>query len=328
MDSATSTTDHSITVHLSPDELVDALREEVEQGLGSTPMELSPKFLYDDRGCELFDQITRLEEYYPTRAERTILEQHAGEIVESAGADTLIELGSGTSDKTRLLIEAMSDADSLDRFVAFDVAEATLRDAVAKLRAEHPTVDVRGVVGDFNVHLGELPRGGTRMVAFLGGTIGNLHPHERAGFLDSLAATFEPGDSLLLGTDLVKDRDRLVAAYDDRQGVTAEFNRNVLSVINRELGGDFDTAGFEHVARFDEEGSFIEMRLRAVGDHSVRIDDLDMDLRFTDGDEVRTEISTKFEPDRVRDELRSAGLEPVGVWTDPAGDYALWLAER
>ena len=320
--------DRSITVHLTPAQLLEALREEVVRGLGAAPMELSPKWLYDERGCELFDQITRLEEYYPTRAERWILEHHADEIVDSAGADTLIELGSGTSDKTRLLIDAMSYANSLERFVAFDVAEQTLRDAVSKLRAEHPDVDVQGVVGDFNLHLDELPRGGTRMVAFLGGTIGNLHPHERSGFLDSLASTFEPGDSLLLGTDLVKDRRRLVAAYDDRSGVTAEFNRNVLSVINRELGGNFDTAGFEHVARFDEEGSFIEMRLRAVGEHSVRIDDLDMELTFSDGDELRTEISTKFEPDGVRAELRAAGLEPKRLWTDEDGDYAVWLAIR
>lgn len=320
--------DQSITVHLTPAQLLEALREEVVRGLGAAPMELSPKWLYDERGCELFDQITRLEEYYPTRAERWILEHHADEIVDSAGADTLIELGSGTSDKTRLLIDAMSYANSLERFVAFDVAEQTLRDAVSKLRAEHPDVDVQGVVGDFNLHLDELPRGGTRMVAFLGGTIGNLHPHERSGFLDSLASTFEPGDSLLLGTDLVKDRRRLVAAYDDRSGVTAEFNRNVLSVINRELGGNFDTAGFEHVARFDEEGSFIEMRLRAVGEHSVRIDDLDMELSFSDGDELRTEISTKFEPDGVRAELRAAGLEPERLWTDEDGDYAVWLAIR
>ena len=320
--------DRSITVHLTPAQLLEALREEVVRGFGAAPMELSPKWLYDERGCELFDQITRLEEYYPTRAERWILEHHADEIVDSAGADTLIELGSGTSDKTRLLIDAMSYANSLERFVAFDVAEQTLRDAVSKLRAEHPDVDVQGVVGDFNLHLDKLPRGGTRMVAFLGGTIGNLHPHERSGFLDSLASTFEPGDSLLLGTDLVKDRRRLVAAYDDRSGVTAEFNRNVLSVINRELGGNFDTAGFEHVARFDEEGSFIEMRLRAVGEHSVRIDDLDMELTFSDGDELRTEISTKFEPDGVRAELRAAGLEPKRLWTDEDGDYAVWLAIR
>ncbi len=203
MSSTMSHPDAPVTVHLSPDDMVKELRREVEEGLTATPRELSPKWLYDERGCELFDQITRLEEYYPTRAERAILELHADEIVRAAGADTLIELGSGTSDKTRLLIDAMVSAGVLTRFVAFDVAEPTLRDAVAKLAAEHPDVQIQGVVGDFNVHLDELPRGGRRMVAFLGGTIGNLHHEQRAGFLASLATTLEPGDSLLLGTDLV-----------------------------------------------------------------------------------------------------------------------------
>lgn len=328
MPRSTSSTGDPVTVHLPPDASGRALRSEVAAGLTASPKELSPKWLYDDRGCELFDQITRLPEYYPTRAERSILAAHAGEIVERSGADTLIELGSGTSDKTRLLLDALRDAGRLERFVAFDVAEATLRDAVAKLSIDYPQTRVLGVVGDFNVHLDQLPDGGTRMVAFLGGTIGNLHPPQRAAFLSAVHDALAPGDSLLLGTDLVKDRDRLVAAYDDSAGVTAAFNKNLLDVLNRELAADFDLERFDHVARFDEDGSFIEMRLRSRGEQQVLVRDLDLTVHFDDGEDLRTEISTKFQPQRVRSELVGAGLTPLAHWTDAAGDFALWLARR
>ncbi len=324
----TSTTGDPVTVHLPPEAMARALRSEVAVGLSSSPKELSPKWLYDDRGCELFDEITRLAEYYPTRAERSILEAHADEIVERSGADSLIELGSGTSDKTRLLLDALRDVGRLDRFVAFDVAEATLRDAIAKLSIDHPGTEVLGVVGDFNEHLGALPRGGTRLVAFLGGTIGNLHPAQRAEFLSAVHETLAPGDALLLGTDLVKDRGRLVAAYDDSAGVTAAFNKNLLHVLNRELDADFDLDRFDHVARFDEDGSFIEMRLRSRGAQQVEVRALDMTVQFDDGEDLRTEISTKFQPQRVRAELQAAGLQPEACWTDTAGDFALWLARR
>ncbi len=328
MPRSTSTTGDPVTVHLPPEAMDRALRSEVAVGLSASPKELSPKWLYDDRGCELFDEITRLAEYYPTRAERSILEAHATEIVERSGADTLIELGSGTSDKTRLLLDALRDAGRLDRFVAFDVAEATLRDAIAKLSIDHPGTEVLGVVGDFNEHLGALPRGGTRLVAFLGGTIGNLHPAQRAEFLSAVHDTLVPDDALLLGTDLVKDRGRLVAAYDDSAGVTAAFNKNLLQVLNRELDADFDLDRFDHVARFDEDGSFIEMRLRSRGAQQVEVRALDMTVQFDDGEDLRTEISTKFQPQRVRAELLTAGLQPEACWTDTAGDFALWLARR
>ena len=321
-------TDEPVTVHLPPDAMQRSLRAEVAAGLASRPKELSPKWLYDDRGCELFDQITRLPEYYPTRAERAILAEHATEIVERSGADTLIELGSGTSDKTRLLLDALRDAGRLDAFVAFDVAEPTLREAVAELTLDYPATRVVGVVGDFNEHLTQLPSEGTRLIAFLGGTVGNLHPDERAAFLSSAHDAMNPGDTLLLGTDLVKDRARLVAAYDDAAGVTAAFNKNLLDVLNRELGADFDAEGFDHVARFDEDGSFIEMRLRSRREQQVVVRDLEMTVRFDQGEDLRTEISTKFQPARVRSELAAAGLTPLAHWTDPDGDFALWLARR
>jgi L-histidine N-alpha-methyltransferase len=273
-------TDDPVSVHLPPDAMATALRSEVAAGLTAEPKELSPKWLYDDRGCELFDQITRLPEYYPTRTERSILADRASEIVSISGADTVVELGSGTSDKTRLLLDAFAESGQLERFVAFDVAEPTLRDAVAKLAVDYAGVEVLGVVGDFNEHLDAIPDGGRRMVVFLGGTIGNLHPPQRAHFLASLAAAMAPGDTLLLGTDLVKERDRLVAAYDDGAGVTAAFNKNLLDVLNRELDGDFDPEQFDHVARFDEDGSFIEMRLRSRTDQRVVLGALDLQVDF------------------------------------------------
>ncbi len=328
MSSSTTSGDGAITVHLHPDAFEQSLRQEVADGLTRFPKELSPKWLYDDLGCELFDQITRLPEYYPTRAERKILETRADEIVRLSAADTLIELGSGTSDKTRLLLDAFAGAGRLDRFVALDVAEATLRDAVAKLSVDYSSTEVLGVVGDFNVHLDQLPSGGRRLIAFLGGTVGNLHPDERATFLAAAASTMTPGDTLLLGTDLVKDRRRLVDAYDDAQGVTAAFNLNLLDVLNRELDGDFDRSRFEHVARFDEDGSFIEMRLRSVAEQQVHLASIDLTVEFARGEELRTEISTKFRPGSVRAELTDAGLDPIGQWTDPDDDFALWLARR
>ncbi len=234
--------------HLGPDEAYGALRADVLAGLTATPKMLPPKWFYDEYGSELFDEITGLPEYYPTRAERAVLDLHAGEIAQASAATTLVELGSGTSDKTRLLLDALRDAGTLRRFVPFDVDRSVLLTAGAAIAQEYPGVEVAAVCGDFERHLGELPRGGRRLVAFLGSTIGNLEPGPRARFLSALAATLDPGDSLLLGTDLVKDSERLVAAYDDGAGVTTAFNRNVLTVINRELKGDFDLEAFDHVA--------------------------------------------------------------------------------
>jgi L-histidine Nalpha-methyltransferase len=315
-----------VDVHLEPGTMARALEADVRAGLGASPKTLPPKWFYDDRGSELFDAITRLPEYYPTRTERGILLDHARDVTELTKADTLVELGSGTSEKTRILLDALRDAGTLDRFVPFDVSEQTLRDAAAAVAQEYDGVRVHAVVGDFEHHLGEIPAGGTRVVAFLGSTIGNFAPGPRAQFLADLARNLAPGDALLLGTDLVKDVDRLVAAYDDDAGVTAEFNRNVLRVLNRELTADFDPAAFAHVARFDPESEWIEMRLRAEGAQVVAIRDLDLTVRFADGEEMRTEISAKFRPAGVEAELAAAGLELAEWWTDPAGDFALSLS--
>lgn len=316
-----------VDVHLSNDEIDAALAADVRAGLTAAPKELPPKWFYDDRGSDLFDQITRLPEYYPTRAERSILDVHAGDIATVTRADTLVELGSGTSEKTRVLLDALADAGTLGRFVAFDVSEQTLRDAATAIADEY-AVAVHAVVGDFERHLDRIPDGGRRVVAFLGGTIGNFLPGDRARFLGAIASGLGPDDSLLLGTDLVKDRGRLVAAYDDAAGVTAAFNKNVLQVVNTRLDADFDPDRFEHVARFDEEHEWIEMCLRTPAATRVRVGALDLDVAFADGEEMRTEISAKFTRARVEAVMGDVGLRLEQWWTDPAGDFALSLARR
>jgi len=268
-----------------------------------------------------------LPEYYPTRAERSILDVHAGDIATVTRADTLVELGSGTSEKTRVLLDALADAGTLGRFVPFDVSEQTLRDAATAIADEY-AVAVHAVVGDFERHLDRIPDGGRRVVAFLGGTIGNFLPGDRARFLGAIASGLGPDDSLLLGTDLVKDRGRLVAAYDDAAGVTAAFNKNVLQVVNTRLDADFDPDRFEHVARFDEEHEWIEMCLRTPAATRVRVGALDLDVAFADGEEMRTEISAKFTRARVEAVMGDVGLRLEQWWTDPAGDFALSLARR
>jgi L-histidine Nalpha-methyltransferase len=302
------------------------LRADAHAGLTASPKILPPKWFYDEEGCRLFDEITRLPEYYPTRTERAILGRHAGDIAGRTSADTLVELGSGTSEKTRLLLDALSAHGSLRRFVPFDVSEPTLRDAASAIELEYPGVDVHAVVGDFERHLDRLPRGGTRLVAFLGSTIGNLDPDGRARFYRSIAAGLAPEDALLLGTDLVKDPRRLQAAYDDDAGVTAAFNRNVLSVLNRELDADFAPERFAHIARWSREQEWIEMHLRSQGAQTVRVQELDLQVEFADGEEMRTEISAKFRRERVEAELAAAGLALAAWWTDADGDFALSLS--
>ncbi len=314
-----------VDVHLTDDEIDAALAADVRTGLTAEPKELPPKWFYDDRGSDLFDQITRLPEYYPTRAERSILDARADDIAATTKADTLVELGSGTSEKTRLLLDALAGAGALTRFVPFDVSEQTLRDAAAAIADEYD-ISVHAVVGDFERHLDRIPTGGRRVVAFLGGTIGNFLPEARTRFLRAIADGLGPDDSLLLGTDLVKDRHRLVAAYDDAAGVTAEFNKNVLLVVNQRLDADFDPGCFEHVARFDEEQEWIEMRLRASRATTVRVHALDLSVEFAAGEEMRTEISAKFTRARVEQVMQDAGLRLEHWWTDPPGDFALSLS--
>ncbi|MCU4184754.1 L-histidine N(alpha)-methyltransferase [Acidiferrimicrobium sp. IK] len=324
----TTTDSQPVEVHLTPEDVAASLASDVRVGLTSDPKWLPAKWLYDQRGCELFEAITELPEYYPTRAERALLAAHAPEIAAVAPATTLIELGSGTSEKTRLLIAALQAQGSLRRFVAFDVAEPTLRAAVADLSEAHEELVVEGIVGDFERHLDRLSPGPGRMVAFLGGTIGNFDEPNRLRFFSTMAAALEPGEWLLLGTDLVKDPARLVAAYDDAEGVTAAFETNVLAVLNHELGADFDLERFGYVARWDPDLERIEMGVRSLGAQSVRILALDMKLELLDGEEISTEVSAKFRRVGVSRELAAHGFEMVGWWTDPDGDFAVSCARR
>jgi L-histidine Nalpha-methyltransferase len=317
-----------LEVLLRPDDLRRRLRQDAKIGLAATPKTMPPTWLYDERGCELFDDITRLPEYYPTRRETALLASHAAEIAQSTGADTLVELGSGTCEKTPTLLDALTAGSRLTRFVPFDVAEGTTREAACRLVARYSGLSVHGIVGDFREQLWALPDGGRRMVAFLGGTFGNLQPSDRAAFLGVLVGVMAAGDTLLIGCDLVKDRRRLIAAYDDATGVTAAFNRNLLTRLNRELGANFDPSAFAHVALFDEANSWIEMRLRARCRQRVQVVGLDLDVDFDTGEYLRSEISTKFVPDAFRSELGGAGLHELAWWTDPAGDYALSLWGR
>jgi L-histidine Nalpha-methyltransferase len=312
-----------LTRTLPEDATGAALRADVLNGLTRTPKTLPPKWFYDALGSELFDRITELPEYYPTRAEREILLGRAAEIAAASGARTLVELGSGSSDKTRHLLDAMPE---LHAYVPVDVSESALRQAGEALVAERPGLEVHALIADFTagIRLPETP--GPRLVAFLGSTIGNLVPEERAAFLASVRALLAPGDALLLGTDLVKDEAVLVAAYDDSAGVTAAFNKNVLSVMNRELGADFDPGAFEHVALWDAEREWIEMRLRSRTAQTVKVPALDLAVDFAAGEELRTEVSAKFRREGVTAELATAGLDLTHWWTDEEGRFALSLS--
>jgi L-histidine N-alpha-methyltransferase len=320
-----STRAPSLDVHLRSGDLREALERDVRTGLQADQKWLPPVWFYDDRGSALFDEITRLPEYYLTRAERRLLESYSGEIAERSGAEVLVELGAGTCEKSRILLDALSETKTLKKYVPLDVSDQTLLDAATAIAADYPDLQVHAVVGDFSQHIGRLPADGRRLVVFLGSTIGNLGPEQRSRFLFDLDCTLTHGDSLLLGTDLVKDRSRLLAAYDDAAGVTAEFNRNVLLVLNRELGANFDPSQFEHVAVWNESESHIEMRLRSLLDQSVLIKELDLEVQFARGEDLLTETSAKFTREGVEKELSAAGFVVDTMWEDPEG-FLLTLA--
>ena len=315
-----------VDVHLGPEELAENLRADAAAGLTAAPKELLPKWFYDERGSALFDAITRLPEYYLTRRESEILRTRTGEIAALTQADTIIELGSGRSAKTRILLDAFFERRLLRRFAPFDVSEPVLRASAAALLARYPGIEVHAVVADIEQHLAHLPRGERRLVAFLGSTIGNFPPARRRACLAEIAAGLQPGDAFLVGTDLVKEAEMLEAAYDDPAGVTAAFNRNILWVLNRELEAEFAPERFDHIARWNEAQEWIEMLLRSQTAQTVRVGALGLAVEFAAGEEMRTEISAKFRREGFEAELAAAGLELAHWWTDPSGDFALTLA--
>lgn len=318
---------------LPPDFAQRSLRRDVLDGLVGLPKRLPPTWLYDAVGSELFEQITLLPEYYPTRCERQILHAHAAEAVQLAGADTIVELGSGSSLKTHLLLDALTATTrargDTATYIALDVSEEALRQACGRLAQRYTRLSLHAVRADFTHQDGLRPlsqaRAARRLVAFLGGTIGNLEPVPRAAFLATLRQSLSPGDHLLLGADLVKSPEILLPAYDDAAGVTAQFDLNVLQVLNRELDGDFCRSLFRHRAVWDPHTEWIEMRLRAVRAHDVHLRRLGLRIPFAKGEELRTEVSAKFRRERLQAELAIAGFEPVRWWTDPAGMFSLSL---
>ena len=317
----------AIDVHVPRDGVLAGLAEDAREGLSCPFKELPPKYFYDERGSQLFEAITELPEYYPTRAERSILESRSEEIVAAADAGILIELGSGSAAKTRRVLDAMRDADLLDAYVPVDISEEITRETAATLVDEYPGLRVHGIVCDYETHLERVPREEGALIAFLGGTIGNFRPGPRRSFLARIATLMYPGDRFLLGVDLAKEPARLEAAYNDAAGVTAEFNKNVLHVLNRELDADFDVDAFEHVAFWDADNEWVDIRLRSLTEQFIDVRELDMRVHFARNEEMRTEISTKFTRDRLERTYGDAGLELVEWWTDPDELFALSLAK-
>ena len=302
------------------------LARDAREGLSARPKRLPPRWFYDERGCRLFEEITRLPEYYLTRAEEALLARIAARVMASVRPSEIVELGSGSSRKTNALLAAMRAVGSGDRYVAFDCAEESIRQAARALQAQFAWLSVDGVVGDFACDVARIPRGGRRLVAFLGSTVGNLDEAERAAFFGSVGELLHEGDRLLLGVDLVKDGAVLHAAYDDAQGVTARFNLNMLSVMNAQLGAAFPLDAFLHVARWVPERSRIEMHLRALRALEVPVPGAGVVARFAEGEEMLTEISCKFTRDGVASELGDAGLR-VESWDDDTR-FALLVAAR
>ncbi|MFC4033049.1 L-histidine N(alpha)-methyltransferase [Streptomyces polygonati] len=311
---------------LPADYFSSTLRADVLRGLTTTPRTLPPKWFYDKRGSDLFEQITRLPEYYPTRAEQEILTRRAPEIATLTRAATLIELGSGSSRKTRLLLDALTAGGTLRRYAPLDVSASALAEAGRAICRDYPDLEVAATVADFETDLALSDEPGPRLLAFLGSTIGNFDADQRIAFYRTLSRALSGDDMLLLGADLVKDRDVLVRAYDDAAGVTAEFNKNVLHVLNRELGADFDPDAFDHVAVWNADFERVEMRLRARAAQTAKIRDLDLTVDFAPGEDLRTEISCKFRRETLTAELREGGFTLRHWWTDPATRFALLLA--
>jgi L-histidine N-alpha-methyltransferase len=300
---------------------------ELARALLRTPREIPSKHLYDERGSALFERITELPEYYQTRTEKALLERHADRIVLRSQARELVEIGAGAATKTRVLLRAMERQRLLSRYVPIDVDVAMLERVATELVAEFPALTVHAIAADFDHSLDRLPRGPRRLVAFLGSTIGNLRPADEApALLRSIRSRMRVSDHFLLGVDLIKDRARLEAAYDDARGVTAEFSRNILRVVNRIAGADFDPEAFQHVAVWDERNQWMDIRLLAESAQRIRLRSLDLEIEISAGEEIRTEISAKYDRPKAEALLAAAGLAPLEWITDDENLFALALA--
>lgn len=321
------TVNPQLTVLIDDDDLHNQLLADVKAGLHATPKRMPPKWFYDKRGSALFEQITRLPQYYLTRSEASILSDFGPDIVSATHSNSIVELGSGMSEKTRILLDAFSKYGELESYYPFDVSDVTVEDSLEILSEAYPHLTVGGVVGDFSRHLHHLPSGKNRMVVLLGSTIGNMLPRERADLLSSLRREMNPGEKFLVGADVIKDVGTMVAAYDDPEGITAKFNRNLLLVLNRHFDGDFQPAKFSHEVVWDKTAQVIEMRLRALTPMRVDLSALDMEVNFQAGEELHTSVSTKFRLEDLRVELEEAGFHPLQHWTDLDKYFTVQLAE-
>jgi len=317
-----------VDVLRNEDAIRPVLYEETLRSLHAEVKALPAVWLYDARGSRLYDEITRLPEYYLPRREGEILRARAREIEARTQARTLVELGAGSAKNIRLLLDALDSAGTLERFIPLDVSEETLRASAQAIAAAYPRVSVHAIVGDFERDLGILPGGDRRLIAFLGSTIGNLYPDQRARFLANLVDTLARGDAFLLGIDLVKDATRLEAAYNDNGGVTEAFVRNALTAVNRELDATFEQRRFVYEARWDPEHEWMDIGLRARQAHTVSIHELELDVAFEVGEPFRVEISSKFRREQLEREAGQAGLSVESWWTDRAGDFAVALVLR
>jgi L-histidine Nalpha-methyltransferase len=314
---------------LPPDFLINALRKDAREGLTASPKCIPSKWLYDAKGSEIYEKITRLPEYYPFRVEGGILEAVADEIAAATQASSVIEFGSGSADKTDILLRALRRAGTLHTYTSIDISESALLAAGSRLIAEYPGLSVRAVLADFETQAEILAANGSpppRLVLFLGGSIGQLTPDQRAEFLRTLHGACRPGDTLLLGVDLVKDPARLMAAYDDSAGVSAEFSKNLLNVLNANVGADFNLDAFDHVVTWHGEAECVAMFLQSRISQVVRLSEIDLSVDFPAGERIRMSISAKFRRDGIQAELESAGFSPRHWWTDPHGQYALSLS--
>lgn len=321
-----SHTEIRVDHHLEHADATAQMAEDVRIGLTRDFKELPAKYLYDDLGSELFEEITRQPEYYPTRTEREILTKHASDLIELTQPEELVELGAGSASKSRVLLDAMARSELLKRYVPVDISAGVVKESATQLVRDYAGLNVHAVIGDFERHLARLPDGDRRLVAFLGGTIGNLVGGQRQLLLGEIGKLIGSTGHLLLGTDLVKDTATLEAAYNDDAGITAAFNKNMLSYVNRVLDGDFIIDNFDHVAFFDVKRSRIEMRLRSCESHTVRLAAIDLDVFFQAGEELRTEISCKFTKRQLEREYAAAGMEMCGWFTDSGANFALSVA--
>ncbi|MDR4494780.1 MAG: L-histidine N(alpha)-methyltransferase [Nitrospirales bacterium] len=324
-----SRTDTSITIDIPlTRESPDLLNAQITGGLLGCPKTLPSKLFYDEHGSTLFEQICELPEYYQTRTEHQLLTRWADEIVSLTGAEELVELGSGAATKTRVLLDAMTKAEQLRYYVPFDVDETIVRRVSEELIQEYPGLQIHGVVGDFLVHLEHIPEGGKRLVVILGGTIGNLSMQAAKEFLTAVNSEMASGDFFLLGLQLIADRERMEAAYNDTQGITAKFNKNIIRVLGNTFGSEIDPELFDHVARYNEKDHRIEMWLRSRQDQTFTIPEWGLSVALKQGEEIRTEISTKYDQPLTDQLLADSGFEMVKWYADADNLIGLALAQK